>query len=166
MKFLEKNLEDIIWEASNEKLQERGLNISGKKLRQLRIGNYGIADLVTFDRDYYHTEYLHPFLNITVYELKKDKAGISAFLQAIRYCRGIKSYLEKHKPHIDFSLNIVLCSKEIDTNSDYIFLCDLIRYNEYESGLINSISNYSFDYSIDGIQFKEEKNYDLINKGF
>ena len=88
MKFLEKNLEDIIWEASNEKLQERGLNISGKKLRQLRIGNYGIADLVTFDRDYYHTEYLHPFLNITVYELKKNVEPPRQIEQYIKFFCG------------------------------------------------------------------------------
>jgi hypothetical protein len=50
MNFLEKNLEDIIFETHENKLRDRGLEISGKKLRQLRIGNYGIADMITYTR--------------------------------------------------------------------------------------------------------------------
>ena len=50
MKFLEKDLEEIIWDAyKNDKLSlinNRGLFINGLIKRQLRIGNYGIADLV------------------------------------------------------------------------------------------------------------------------
>lgn len=163
MKFLEKDLEDIIWEADNEKLCERGLLIGGKKLRQLRIGNYGIADLITIEKynDYIDNE---PFLHITVFELKKEKAGISAFLQAIRYCKGISTYLEKNKPYLNYKLNIVICAKEIDTNSDYIFITDLIESESY--GMLSSVSNYSFDYNIDGITFKKESGYDLTNKGF
>ena len=163
MKFLEKDLEEIIWESDNEKLQERGLLISGKKLRQLRIGNYGIADLVTLERSYECFDNL-PYLHITVFELKKEKAGISAFLQAVRYCKGLSTYLEKTKPNLNYKLNIVICAKEIDTNSDYIFLTDLIESESYS--IINSVLNYSFTYDIDGITFKRESNYDLTNKGF
>ena len=165
MEFLEKDLETIIWESDNEKLQEKGLDISGKKYRQLRIGNYGIADLVTIEKCYYPFSSSEPYLNITVYELKKEKAGISAFLQAIKYCKGIKSYLEIKKPNILFKLNVVLCSKKIDTESDYIYLCDLISSSD-DSNLLNSLTNYSFKFSIDGIEFKEEREYNLINKGF
>ena len=50
MKFLEKDLEEIIFETSNKELNERGLFVYGKKYRQLRIGNYGVADLVVVDR--------------------------------------------------------------------------------------------------------------------
>lgn len=45
--FFEKTLEDIIFNTDNELLCEHGLLISGKKLRQVKIGNYGIADLIT-----------------------------------------------------------------------------------------------------------------------
>ena len=45
MTFLEKDLEQIIFETPKEKLQEKGLVIKGKLLRQIKIGNYGIADL-------------------------------------------------------------------------------------------------------------------------
>ncbi len=44
MKFLEKDLEQIIFESGMDSLNERGLYIRGKRLRQVRIGNYGIAD--------------------------------------------------------------------------------------------------------------------------
>ena len=163
MKFLEKDLEQIIWESNNEKLQEKGLPIKGKKLRQLKSGNYGIADLSTFERienDLGNGS----FLDITIYELKKEKAGISAFLQALRYCKGIDTYLKIRKPHIIYNLNIVLCAKEIDTDSSYIFLTDFIT-SDYNCAL-SSVLNFSFDYEIDGIKFKQESGYDLSVKGF
>ena len=47
MSFLEKDLEDIIFETDNDLLFEHGLFIDGQKKRQVRIGNYGIADLIT-----------------------------------------------------------------------------------------------------------------------
>ena len=92
MKFLEKDLEDIIWESDNIKLRKRGLSINGIKKRQLKIGNYGIADLVTC---YKSINDFNNGLIVTVYELKKEKAGISAFLQALRYCKGIKLIYRK-----------------------------------------------------------------------
>lgn len=165
MEFFEKDLETIIWESNNKKLQEKGLLISGKKFRQLKIGNYGIADLITVEKCNYELNKSRPYLNITVYELKKEKAGISAFLQAVRYCKGIKTYLEQYKPNINFNLNIVLCSKKIDIESDYIYLCDLISISK-ETNLLNSIENYSFRFNIDGIEFINESNYNLTNKGF
>lgn len=163
MHFLEKDLELIIWEADNDLLKDKGLNIEGKKIRQLRIGNYGIADIVTFKRKYMHGCF--PFLEITIYELKKEKVGIGAFLQAIKYCKGIKTYLKEKKPNLDFNLKIVLASKEVDLDGSFIFLTDLI-YNEYEFGYLTSVDFYSFKYDINGIVFKNEKEYNLIHKGF
>jgi hypothetical protein len=161
MKFLEKDLELIIWESDNEKLNEKGLPISGKKLRQFKIGNYGIADLITYEKKHL---FGYPFLEITVYELKKEKVGISAFLQAVRYCKGISTYFKDNRPNIDFKLKIILCAKEVDKQSDYIFLTDLIFTDD--NGYISKLENYSFDYGIDGIEFKKERGYDLIQKGF
>lgn len=163
MKFLEKDLEDIIWESDNEKLQEKGLCIEGKKIRQLKIGNYGISDIISVFR-VPNDGFDESHINITIYELKKEKAGISAFLQAVRYCKGIKLYVERRKPNLKVKYNIVLCAKEIDTNSDYIFLTDLI-YSD-ECGFINSVTNYSFKYGLDGMVFKEENNYELSNNKF
>lgn len=167
MKFLEKDLEDIIWESDNEKLEEKGLDISGKKFRQLRIGNYGISDIVTVSKDSYYNGFRDmPFLNITVYELKKEKVGVSAFFQAVQYCKGIKTYLEKRKPRITYALNIVLCAKEVDTTGSLIFLTDLLNTYSDPSNCIQKFSMYSFDYTIDGIEFKDHSDYNFINKGF
>jgi len=170
MNFLEKDLEQIIWESDNEKLQKRMLKISGKKFRQLKIGNYGISDLVTVKKDYYyHDESFKviPFLKITVFELKKEKVGISAFLQAIRYCKGIKDYFDSNRANIDFELNIALIAKSVDTQSDFIFLTDLFgKHHTNNKGLINNINFYSFSYGLDGILFTKHDRYCLTNKGF
>jgi hypothetical protein len=101
MNFLEKDLEQIIYETPVMELQDRGLDVSGKPYRQLRIGNYGIADLVYVNKEYYINGDLqklqYPVLIINVLEIKKDKIGISSFLQAIKYCQGIKRYLEEYR---------------------------------------------------------------------
>ena len=55
MRFLEKDLEQIIHESGMDQLNERGLPIDGKMFRQMRIGNYGIADLITVTRPMYET---------------------------------------------------------------------------------------------------------------
>ncbi|QQO97094.1 hypothetical protein Nekkels1_88 [Cellulophaga phage Nekkels_1] len=167
MNILEKDLEEIIYKThieDNKLLWEKGLVTKGNMYQQLRIGNYGVADLVTFHKDfsYYHEENA---LFITVYELKKEKAGISAFLQALRYCKGIKTYIEKFRDkNINLSFNIVLCAKKIDTNSDFIFLSEFMYQNWIGAGL--HLNCYSYEYSLNGIEFKEEKGYDLTDKGF
>lgn len=164
MTFLEKNLEDIIWESDNEKLQERGLPIEGKKFRQLRIGNYGIADIITVQkcRSWVTSQ---SYLKITIYEFKKEKVGISAFLQAIKYAKGIQSYMSKRKI-TEFTLDIVLCGNKIDKQSDYIYICDLFYndFNQYTK--IQTVKNYEYNYDIDGISFERIKNFTLINEGF
>ena len=170
MTFLEKDLEQIIWESDNLKLQEKRLPIVGKKYRQLRIGNYGILDLMTVEKEYYWDEDRNsnlPILKITVYELKKEKVGISAFLQSLRYCKGIKSYLQKYKPNIVFELNVVLIAKEVDLSGDFIFITDLfdVEYSNTPE-VINSVKFYSFDFDINGITFKNHYGYDLTDKGF
>ena len=53
MKFLENDLEEIIYTSGRDVLEQRGLTINGKLLRQVKIGNYGIADLIEFQRPFY-----------------------------------------------------------------------------------------------------------------
>lgn len=166
MKFLEKDLEEIIYEShknNKKELYEKGLPTIGKMHRQLRIGNYGIADLVTFNKcfSYYHDSNC---LKITVYELKKEKAGISAFLQAVRYCKGISQYVKFRNKDICLSFEIVLCAKEIDTNSDFIFLNDFMSDSWIGVGI--HLSCYSYSYGLNGIKFKLEHGYSLTNDGF
>ncbi len=180
MKFLEKDLEEIIWDAyKNDKLSlinNRGLFINGLIKRQLRIGNYGIADLVSFEFGYsspiydgqefykyrdFPTEYIkqfRPSIRITIYELKKDKIGISAFLQSVRYTTGIKQFIENKYPNSDFYfiVNIVLIGSELDTSGSLCFIPDVFP----------NISFYTYKYDLDGIVFNSEEDYKLINEGF
>lgn len=179
MDFLEKDLEQIIYEATDEQLSEH-LYLSGKRFRQLKIGNYGISDLIFVRREYkQHIDYdkrtstiIDCGLVITICELKKDKIGISAFLQAINYAKGVKVFLEKREFY-NFNIEILLCGKSIDTSGGFIYLTDLFNQNEdcipYETEFTRSIKcidYYTYSYDFDGIKFNKEYDYRLTNNGF
>ena len=173
MDFLEKNLEDIIFESDKESLRKRGLWCYGKFKRQLKIGNYGIADLVLFEKSFTESFYvdgtIKPFLNITIFELKREKIGISAFLQSISYAKGIQDYLDKYKPYIEYTINIKLIGNSIDTTGSFCYITSLFSfYNEdiVHNSCISNINFYTYEYKLDGIYFKEADNYNLIDKGF
>lgn len=155
MNFLEKHLEDIIWESDKEELYERGFPIRGKLIRQLNIKGYGIADLVGWFIDRAPDGRT---LHVTIYELKKDKIGISAFLQSISYARGIQRYLESKLNNLKFKIHIVLVGSSVDTKGSFCYLPDLIcSYNSY--GALSTIEYYTYDYKIDGIHFYEHSGY-------
>lgn len=169
MEFLEKDLETIIWESDKNKLTERGLEIRGVLKRQLRIGNYGVADLVSFDKQFhdYYDGTRQPCLLITVYELKKDMIGVSAFLQAVGYCKGIKTYLNKKKSSLRFRFEIVLIGKSIDTLNQFTYLEDMLEnYSDQSYGKIHTIDFYTYNYGVEGLNFQHKSGYDLIDKGF
>ena len=168
MTFLEKDLEQIIYDADKELLAEKGLCINGKLFRQLRIGNYGIADLVTHKRPYFHS-YFNGLCKgeITVYELKQNKIGISTFLQALGYLKGIKHYLKNRNLEYNYNYRIVLIGNEIDLNSTFIYLNDFVNWDDNEN-LINSISEfhlelYKYSYEFNGINFKLINGSDYVN---
>lgn len=173
MKFLENDLEEIIYTSGREVLWKRGLFITGKLKRQVKIGNYGIADLIEFERPFYdgpNHEYFMPG-RITVYELKKDKVGISALLQAISYAKGILEYLRKRKLNRHYIIDIKLIGRTIDDKGSFCYIENLLSinndfyddYNRLEHGTINFCT---YDYDIEGIHFKDMSNYDLTTPGF
>jgi hypothetical protein len=181
MEFLEKNLEDIIFETANNELNNRGLYIFGKKFRQLKIGNYGVCDIMTCDinrepdgccnNDGNCNECKGKVcikvkgIDIKVLELKQSKIGVSAFLQGIRYCKGVLDYLEKRKFDLDkIRLNLILIGRDIDKSSDFIYISDVI--NQYGSGYSFDLEYYLYKYEFDGIKFEQISGYSLINKGF
>lgn len=169
MKFLEKDLEEIVFETNNETLQERDLLLSGKKFRQLRIGNYGVADIVTINRPEYFGG-IHIRGTIQVVEFKKDKIGVSAFMQALGYAKGITSYLDKRGLLDFFTIEIVLIGKEIDKSSNFIYLADLMKHRDmqFENDDNNNIcaSCYTYNMNIDGLTFESHSGYKLIDEGF
>lgn len=178
MEFLEKDLEEIIFNAKIGDLQERGLCMPLNRKRQFRIGNYGIADIVGFERPYFHTYFnQHCRGTITIYELKKDKVNISTFMQSIRYLKGIKRYLDKQTKHDfnsdSFNYKIVLIGKSIDMDSSIIYLPDIINNDicddEIPLKLGSSYLNlelYTYSYELDGLQFKSHYDYSLVKEGF
>ena len=172
MNFLEKDLEEIIFSSSRQELENRGLYIGarGCLIRQKRIGNYGIADLVHVTRPFYH-----PLLKqvckgeINIIELKQDKIGISAFLQALGYLKGVRSYLTKrNKDHL-FNYTITLIGKTIDLNSSFVYLSQFTNWPEDVELSNNSefhLRNFLYKYNIDGLSFEESDYYQLIDEGF
>lgn len=165
MNFLEKDLEQILWETDSSKLEERGLyNISGIKKRQLRVGNYGVLDLMTVQR--ITSPDGMKYLSITVFELKKELLDINTFLQAVRYCKGIISYLEKRERY-EFELNIILVGKTIEKNSSFVFLTDMFQGNDFGNySRVNSVNFFTYSYEFDGIKFNNHSDYKMTNEGF
>jgi hypothetical protein len=166
MNFLENDLEDIIYNTSQVKLQERGLDVinEGSKLyRQLNIGNYGRADLVEFTRSFIKPENSRGWheLIINVYELKKEKIGMGSFLQALNYIKGIDMYLKYRNKYNQVEFIITLIGREIE-NGAFIYLPDYIS-NLNGSSFIHL---YTYDYEFDGIKFTEHDDYSLTNPGF
>lgn len=176
MNFLEKDLEEIIYKADKAELSERGLNIKGKLFRQLRIGDYGIADLVSFERMpavvAIHSEDYAQWkkgdrdmvregrLIVTIYELKKDKIGVSAFLQAIGYLKGLDRYLSSRD--IQITPKIVLIGKSLDTSSTFSYLTDYV-YNVDCESFVESIT---YDYGMNGVSFNSHGGYHQVKEGF
>lgn len=152
MEFLEKDLEDIIWEAYQSEdgkygLFDKGLPISSKMYRQVNLGDYGILDLMTVS--------INPnYVRIAIYELKRDIVDISTMAQAARYGTGINKYIEErcniHNRSI--SLEFFLIGKTIDRKSDFVFLYSNSPYFKI----------YLYKYGLNGIHFKyQQKNWEI-----
>ena len=174
MKFLENDLEEIIYTSGRDVLEQRGLTINGKLLRQVKIGNYGIADLIEFQRPFYDGpdhEYFVPG-RITIYELKKEQVGIAAFLQALSYVKGVQQYLRLKNKEDQYIINIVLIGKTIDEKGSFCFIENLLSINNdyYQKNTYieepGTIYFYKYNFGIDGLFFQNMHGYDLTNKGF
>lgn len=162
MEFFEKDLEEIIFTADKEELLERGLDLTGGKLfRQFKIGNYGIADLVycTFQHDNPYRGYL----NIQIIELKKGKIGISAFLQAVGYAKGIQRWFSINKPNIDYKISICLIGENVDLSGNFCYLPDLF---DNEHGGFCSVIFKEYEYSLNGLTFIDMYGHKLTNECF
>lgn len=165
MDFYESDLESIIWDCLKtkegiEKLHKKGLKDyePTKSFRQLRIGNYGIADIVTATKRTYNMgKSFQSELHITVYELKKGEINLDALVQVFRYIKGIRHYFHKRGYYIpEYNVRGVLIGRSLNTN-DWVYLLDYI----------NNIEVYEYNYSIDGLTFKhKETGYYLKDNGF
>jgi hypothetical protein len=99
----------------------------------------------------------YPSLEITVCELKRDKVGVSAFLQAIRYARGIQSYFYENTS-IEVTLSVIVMGNSVDV-SDFVYMIDLL-------GNTDTLRAYTYTYDVDGIKFESISGYKLKDEGF
>jgi len=170
MKFIEKDLEDVIYsqlqtEEGREALLARDFPVKDFFYleRQLQIGRYGTADLVTLSRAIYfpkiraHEEGV-PFI-ITVYELKLNEVGINTLIQTARYAKGIKVYLTKRGLLHLFRFRIILIGRRVDIQ-DWVYLFDILELYEF-------VEVYEYEYQIDGLFFRPVSlhMYQLDNAG-
>lgn len=156
MDFLEKDLESIIYEASQTKegrnlLKNRNLQLrpSGKMFRQVRLGTYGVADLVDVSIEYEINECSRlRSLYVEIIELKRGVIDYSALGQACRYLTAVKELSESinHKKFYECNFHITLIGSKLDVKGDdsFVFL-----YNE----LNDVVDAFTYNYALNGINF-------------
>lgn len=163
MEFSEKDLEDIIFDASQDfetrgDLIDRGLDLPlyGKMYRQVNFGAYGIADLINvwIESTILDKGYVSRILNIEIIELKKDIISNNALNQACRYLKAVRVLWESFgKTHFDDMIpHVTLIGSNIDysTDSSFVYL-----YNELEDW----VDAYSYKYRYDGIRFEKSSHF-------
>lgn len=165
MNFLEKDLEDILFSTDSDILSDRGLNIYENRKRQLRVGNYGVLDMIAYEFEKVKG-CRFTSLHIQLIELKKDEVNIDTFLQAINYAKGIQSYLDKRNLNkVLFDIQIILIGKMIDKSSSFVYITDLFGGKDSCNSIVD-IDFYEYKYKIDGLYFEQIYGYKLINEGF
>lgn len=146
MDFLEKDLEDIIWEAQKtdngrDLLSKRGLDVQGMMYRQVYLAEYGRLDLLGVEI------ISQSDIKATIYELKQGRIGIETIMQACRYGTGVREYIEKkYNLNRPVKIRFVLLGKSLDTSSDFVFL-----HNHFNDSEI-----YTYQYKVDGLYFNRE----------
>lgn len=164
MNISEKHLEDIIYYATNDELVKAGLHFGNLKFkRQVRIGNYGIADLIGYeiikdgDVDYLYIELI---------ELKKETINADAFWQSVRYARGILRYFQERRTTLEVRINIVLIGSVIDNSNEFVYLPDLFSSSIIDTSPVMGIDFYTFSININGFCFTKHSGYLLKEEGF
>lgn len=156
MKFLEKDLEDLIYDNQTI-IETKGLKVNWwysanrKMLRQVRIGGYGVADLINIE--YYRIAndptkkgYANRMILVTVIECKLNKIDLNAYAQAKRYVTGIREAMKKHDLRkTEIRYRIMLIGSQICTDGDFVF----VHNNDKDC------EAYTYSYGIHGLKFKE-----------
>lgn len=152
MSFLEKNLEDIIYEnAQTEEgrkmLKERGLDIRGKLYRQVEIGGFGRIDLLEICFVRCKDGLLRPLF--IIYELKRNALNKDTLIQACRYLCGVKSHIANYcitsEKRGEPTIACIIIGEGVDESNGFPFLFKSIR----------DVYAMTFSYEIDGIRFRD-----------
>jgi hypothetical protein len=148
IKIDEKHLEDIVFESLEteegcKKLYERGLGVNYSlnqtHIRQLRLNEYGIPDIVSI-------RFEGGTIDITITELKVVEFNISHLLQVGRYIAGV-NHLLKQAPALHARkgrVRGVLIVSDYFSDNDYSWISEIMSA---------SISIYKVDYRLDGLYF-------------
>lgn len=154
--FLEKSLEDVIYDSANdfyqrELLIQHGLPIRGKMYRQLDLGAYGRADLVTFHLS--NKEFESRTLYVDVYELKRGVLTVEALLQANRYLTALETFFSETKDYCErflFKGRVILIGSEIENRNDFSYLlCHLPSRN-----MDTEYRFYTYEFRLGGLYFR------------
>lgn len=149
MRFLEKDLETIIYE-NYDACWEYGLDISQiehypghcGRYRQLRLGPYGVADLVNINIEHREREVV-----IQVIECKREVINLDTYKQAKRYVTALMNLLREKmglaEEDWQISVETVLIGRRVEQNDGFIFV-----YNDDPR-----CKAFTYDYSVDGLAF-------------
>jgi hypothetical protein len=154
MKFLEKDLEDLIYNHS-DRMEDKGLDLNRYKsggpvlFRQVNLGSYGIADLINveiiFNDDWKNDRHnKRRWIVINVIECKQGVIDVNAYMQAKRYVSGVKALYDKHNlKNTHLETHITLIGSDIQQNGDFV----------YAYSLDFKCSIYTYKYGVDGLEF-------------
>jgi hypothetical protein len=150
MDFLEKDLEEILYTSNMYEVQSRGLDLFpyDRIYRQVPIGNYGIADLITVEKAFGRYQVL-------VYELKNKTINAASFWQVVRYMRGIKHFLSRTKMSQKFIVKGVLLAREVELSGEVCYL-PMIQ---------SDIFLYTYQYELSGMRFNRYEGAHLSSPG-
>lgn len=140
MRFLERNLENIIWNDLPSCLDRGfGLEPFDRRYRQLSIGSVGIADLI-----YLSVEDAQ--VDIQIVECKKEVVNLATYGQACRYELALREAFSHHKMNEqELCLSKVLVGQKVDERGDF---WSVIASDP-------TVSVFTYDYNSDGIHFEQ-----------
>ncbi|GAB3822257.1 hypothetical protein [Pontibacter rugosus] len=159
MRFLEKDLEDIIYNHK-EVCSEKGLlecypSEYSHLFRQVNLGKYGVADLISVDVIQNrptrtikgrHCHY-HRTLSIYIIECKLNEVNVAAYLQAKRYKTAIQELLQRYNlKNTKVDIKVVLVGGSLDEGSDFVF-----QLNDDHKCTV-----YTYAYGPNGIEFTDQ----------
>lgn len=155
MNFIEKDLEDIIYNTTQSQIRGRGLDclLHDSLYRQVSLSGYGRADLIGVSYSKKNGGMKRRF-EITIYECKQDKVDVNTLMQAAGYLGAASDIVETINKNVDltnteFIYKIVLIGKSICTSTNLCFLAQCIP----------NISVYLYRYEFDGIFFDKIRGY-------
>ena len=151
MKFLEKDLEDIIYEMSLTHegcvaLRKRGFYFSNWDFpftRQLDLGRFGKPDLIQIAGLSCGGEKM---LEVNICELKRGNTSMDTFDQSLKYIRGIDYVIDELGIRDQFSsihYSLVMVGKSHDLSDNHVYLAHMLRNDHIYIKLL------SYEFSID-----------------